>query len=98
MMTVVSALAALALIIWIYLLSGRGGYWRFDVLQPVRGPVREAGSLPGVVAIVPARNEAAGVGEAVGSLLDQDSPGPLHVILVDDHSEDGTADVARAAA
>jgi hopene-associated glycosyltransferase HpnB len=34
----------------------------------------------------------------VASLLNQDYPASLHVILVDDHSEDGTADVARAAA
>jgi hopene-associated glycosyltransferase HpnB len=87
-------ISALALIIWLYLLAGRGGYWRFGIPEPVR----EVGSLPGVVAIVPARNEAAVVGKAVASLLNQEYPAPLHVVLVDDHSEDGTADVARAAA
>ena len=48
--------------------------------------------------MVPARNEAAVVGQAVASLLNQDYPASLHVVLVDDHSEDGTADMARAAA
>jgi hopene-associated glycosyltransferase HpnB len=87
-------ISALALIIWLYLLAGRGGYWRFGIPEPVR----EVGSLPSVVAVVPARNEAAVVGQAVASLLNQEYPAPLHVVLVDDHSEDGTADVARAAA
>jgi hopene-associated glycosyltransferase HpnB len=87
-------ISALALVIWVYLLAGRGGYWRFILPEPVR----EAGSLPSVVAVVPARNEAAVVGRAVASLLNQDYPAPLHVVLVDDHSEDGTADIARAAA
>jgi glycosyltransferase involved in cell wall biosynthesis len=48
-----------------------------------------------VVAIVPARNEAAHVEEALGSLLAQDYPGEFAVVLVDDHSEDATAAIAR---
>jgi hopene-associated glycosyltransferase HpnB len=90
----IAAVSALSLIIWLYLLAGRGGYWRFSLPEPVR----DSSGLPGVVAVVPARNEAAVVGRAVASLLNQDYPASLHVILVDDHSEDGTADVARAAA
>jgi hypothetical protein len=47
---------------------------------------------------VPARNEAETIGESLRSLLAQDYPGEFSVILVDDHSTDGTADLARAAA
>jgi hopene-associated glycosyltransferase HpnB len=47
---------------------------------------------------VPARNEAAVIGAAIASLLAQDYPGEFRVVLVDDHSHDGTAEVARAAA
>jgi hopene-associated glycosyltransferase HpnB len=54
--------------------------------------------LPSVVAVIPARNEAAVVGAAVASLLAQDYPGAFRIVLVDDHSGDGTAEVARAAA
>jgi hopene-associated glycosyltransferase HpnB len=90
----ITFISTITLIIWLYLLLGRGGYWRFGL--PV--PVREASGLPGVVAVVPARNEAAVVGRAVASLLDQDYPAPLHVVLVDDHSDDGTAEAARVAA
>jgi len=53
---------------------------------------------PDVVAVVPARNEAALVGQALGSLLLQDYAGRLDVVLVDDHSSDGTADAASNAA
>jgi hopene-associated glycosyltransferase HpnB len=91
-------LACLALLIWIYLLIARGGFWRArerDDLWPASAP---PSSWPDVTAIVPARDEAAGVGECVGSLLRQDYPGRLTVVLVDDESSDGTADVARAAA
>jgi hopene-associated glycosyltransferase HpnB len=89
-----SALAAASLGIWIYLLLLRGGFWREGVQPPAQSPAH----WPSVVAVVPARNEAEHVGAAVGSLLRQDYPGGFSVILVDDHSSDGTADVARAAA
>jgi hopene-associated glycosyltransferase HpnB len=47
---------------------------------------------------VPARNEAEGIGKAVSSLLAQTLAPPLHVIVVDDGSTDGTAEEARKAA
>jgi len=49
-----------------------------------------------VVAVVPARNEAAELPRTLGALLGQRED--LHVILVDDDSTDGTAEVARAIA
>jgi hopene-associated glycosyltransferase HpnB len=49
-----------------------------------------------VVAVVPARNEAAELPRTLDALLAQRHP--VHVVLVDDHSDDGTADVARAVA
>jgi hopene-associated glycosyltransferase HpnB len=51
-----------------------------------------------VVAVIPARDEADVIGRAVASLLAQDYPGPLHIIVVDDHSGDATAAMAREAA
>jgi len=47
---------------------------------------------------VPARDEADVIGRAIGSLLAQDYRGAVHIIVVDDHSGDGTAAVARDAA
>ena len=47
---------------------------------------------------MPARNEAETIAESIGSLLRQDYPGAWTVILVDDDSSDGTADIAAGAA
>ncbi len=46
--------------------------------------------------LIPARNEAAALPGLLASLADQCTP-PEQVIVVDDHSADGTAAVARAA-
>jgi hopene-associated glycosyltransferase HpnB len=48
--------------------------------------------------IVPARDEAGLLPETLPSLLVQDYPGDVRVVLVDDMSTDGTAGVARAIA
>lgn len=52
---------------------------------------------PSVVAIVPARNESETIGRAVNSLLKQNYRGKFSLIVVDDHSEDGTAALAAEA-
>jgi hopene-associated glycosyltransferase HpnB len=88
------ALATLSLAIWLYLLLFRGFFWVVRLPAPAAPPAR----WPSVVAVVPARNEAAVVGEVVASLLAQDYPGRFSIVLVDDHSDDGTAAIARAAA
>jgi hopene-associated glycosyltransferase HpnB len=49
---------------------------------------------PGVVAVVPARDEAAILPETLPTLLGQDYPGDFSVVLVDDGSTDGTGAVA----
>jgi hopene-associated glycosyltransferase HpnB len=90
----------MVLLIWLYLIAARGGFWRAadrdGEAPPWSGPL--AGSWPMVTAIIPARDEAECVGETVGSLLRQDYQGRFHVILVDDQSRDSTAQVARDAA
>jgi hopene-associated glycosyltransferase HpnB len=93
MVAILTASAALA--VWIYLIAGRGGFWVGND-RDEGGP--EPDSWPSVMTVIPARDEAEGVGETVGSLLRQDYRGPLAVILVDDQSTDGTAEVARGAA
>jgi hopene-associated glycosyltransferase HpnB len=96
--TALTILAALALVAWIYLLAFHGRFWRADQRLPRDLPAPAPAPWPSVVAVVPARNEAGVIGEAVASLLGQDYPGDFRVVLVDDHSDDGTADAARAAA
>ncbi len=87
--------AALSLAIWLYLLAFRGGFWRCGERL---GTAPAPAAWPAVVAIVPARDEAASIGEAMSALLAQDYPGPFRVVLVDDESRDGTAAIARARA
>jgi hopene-associated glycosyltransferase HpnB len=96
MQVVLFGLSCLSLLIWCVLLFARGGFWRARPAAPLASAPRDA--WPAVAAVVPARNEADVIAQAVSTLLAQEYPGPFHVIVVDDHSTDGTADAARAAA
>ena len=86
--------AGCAAVVWLYLIFGRGLFWR----------LRESGDLPPephlkrVAIVIPARDEAESIGQALASLLRQDYPAPFHIFLVDDHSQDGTLDRALSAA
>lgn len=51
---------------------------------------------PPISVLIPARNEEEGVGLAIATVLA--NPGPLEVVVLDDDSEDGTAEVVRAIA
>jgi hopene-associated glycosyltransferase HpnB len=46
--------------------------------------------------VIPARDEAEVIGEALDSLLAQQYDGPLAIFVVDDASSDGTAEIARS--
>lgn len=95
MLTPWTIAAGLCLAIWLYLLFFRGGFWRRG--EGLDGaPAPEA--WPSVVAVVPARDEAASIGQAIASLLGQDYPGSFRVVLVDDESRDATATIARLTA
>ena len=89
-------IGALSLLVWLYLVLARGGFWLADQRDDRDAP-SEPPAWPAVTAVVPARNEADVIGRAIGSLLAQDYPGEFRVILVDDQSDDGTAAAARAA-
>ena len=92
-----SVIAALALAIWLYLIAGRGGFWLASVRDDSRQDAATA-TWPSVIAIVPARNEAEVIADNIRSLLAQDYPGLLRVVLVDDQSRDSTAEIATAIA
>src|SRR3954465_15771369 len=87
-------LGVVVVAIWVFLLTARGGFWRMRV-EPAP---RRSGPAPKVTAVIPARNEADVVGAAVGSLAKQRYAGIFRIVVVDDHSEDGTAEAARVAA
>jgi hopene-associated glycosyltransferase HpnB len=92
---IVHVLAALPLFVWLFLLVGRGGFWRVSRLIASAAPMPSAAN---VVAVIPARDEADVIGDSVQSLLRQNFSGSLHVIVIDDGSTDGTARAASQAA
>ena len=93
-MTASLTIACIALIVWIYLIFYRGGFW----LAGGRADADQAfwpdnADWPTVAVIIPARDEAAMLPQSLGSILAQDYP-KLSIVLVDDNSSDGTAAAA----
>ncbi|MFJ1757956.1 glycosyltransferase [Kitasatospora sp. NPDC088134] len=96
-MTVLWWVSVVSLLVWVWLVACHGGFWRTDQrlpAAPASGPAR----WPAVVVLVPARDEADVLPVSLPSVLAQEYPGPARVVLVDDHSTDGTGDLARALA
>jgi hopene-associated glycosyltransferase HpnB len=93
---VLDTIAAAGTLIWLYLLLARGNFWR--VREPDLSPCETTPSRARVAVIVPARNEADVVARTVTSLVCQNYSGPLHIFLIDDDSQDCTADSAARAA
>src|SRR5579885_3483568 len=79
---------------WAGLLVARGRFW--DASADRLRPADPDGPAPPVHAIVPARNEADVIERTLSSLLAQDYPGPFAITIVDDRSDDGTGELARA--
>ena len=91
-MLALSVACTAAVLAWLYLVAGHGGYWRTSQRLPRIGG--EPDAWPDVVAVVPARNEAEMLPVTLPPLLGQEYPGMLTVIVVDDGSFDGTGEVA----
>jgi hopene-associated glycosyltransferase HpnB len=86
--------AVAALGAWIGVLLRRGRPW--DMAPVGEGDVApDPARWPRIVAVVPARNEGESLPRTLPALLGQEYPGDWHVVLVDDRSEDGTAEIAR---
>jgi hopene-associated glycosyltransferase HpnB len=86
----------LCLFLWLYLLLAHGRFW---MAQRLGAEKVSLSALAGPIAVViPARDEADVVGEAIHSLLQQSCASAIHIFLVDDGSTDGTAEMAREAA
>ncbi len=73
-------------------------FWSVGLLLFWRAPRggREGGAGRPLSVVIPARDEARNIVRLVESLLAQDPP-PLEVLVVDDDSEDATAELAREA-
>jgi hopene-associated glycosyltransferase HpnB len=90
-------IAAVSLAAWIYLVGCHGGFWITSRYNDLPAPDHRT-VWPEVVTVVPARDEAASIGDCIRSILSQPYAGQLSVVLVDDQSSDGTAGLATAAA
>ena len=87
-------MGAASLAAWTYLTLFRAGFWRIHeaAFPPAQGASQK------IIALIPARDEAAVIDKAVASLLSQNYPGEVAVLVVDDGSSDGTSEVALQAA
>ncbi|MEM6834517.1 MAG: glycosyltransferase [Pseudomonadota bacterium] len=95
MTEVVTALAALAVVIWVGLLFFRYDFWRGR--QRLGRPQQDLVGVPSVTALIPARNEEETIAQTIASIRGQNYPGDLRILLVDDQSEDKTVARAKAA-
>ena len=90
-----TTVGAISLAIWLYLAFSRGFFWRLRDFDDDLAPHKSLNSWPHVIAIVPARNEASTIRQSLTSLLQQRCPGQFSIVVVDDHSEDNTAQIAQ---
>jgi hopene-associated glycosyltransferase HpnB len=88
------SIASLSLLVWTILLFARGWFWISRFLGACSGPRQ----LPPVAVVIPARDEADCIGQAIASLCDQKYAGKIDIVLVDDHSSDATCDQAFTSA
>jgi glycosyltransferase involved in cell wall biosynthesis len=89
-----TGLTVLGSLAWLAAVAGwfRGAR-RVPVLREAAEAREPIDRYPVVSVVVAARNEEAGVGEALGSVLDQDYPGSLEVLAVNDRSTDRTGGI-----
>lgn len=95
MMLAIYTICALALVIWLYLILGRSGFWL--ARQRLGRPQQDLVGTPSVLALIPARNEAETIAAAVNGVIKQNYPGQLTTLLIDDQSTDTTVVAAKSA-
>ena len=76
----------------------RGAFWQLRTFDDDIAPHQSPPVWPRVLCVMPARNEAETIARAVTSLVKQEYPGEFRIVIVDDHSEDATAELARGTA
>ena len=79
---VIGFIAAAGLAIWLYLVAGRGAFWLASERDGELAPAPAV--WPRIVAVIPARDEAAHIGDTVRSLLEQrEALDPLQVLQLE---------------
>ena len=93
-----AAAGATALAAWLACLADPARAWSFRPIAEAAPPPPAPSRWPSVRIVVPARDEAGVLPETLPALLAQEYRGEWAVVLVDDRSTDGTAEVARVVA
>ena len=88
-------LAVLTCLAWAFMLLFWGGFWRAD--QRLSAAFPDPTRWPDVTILIPARNEAETIGEVARAHAATSYPGKTRLIVIDDHSEDGTGRIATNA-
>src|SRR5262249_47290099 len=81
---------------WVFIWLRPSRPWDMRPVAEDDAPPPDPAAWPSVRVVVPARNEAATLPRTIPSLAGQDYPGEWRVVVVDDRSEDGTAESARS--
>lgn len=92
------SISLLVFLIWLILFFAWGDFWRVWEFDSDRAQFPAPAQWPRVAAIIPARNEASSIAAVVQALALQDYAGEFSIVVVDDHSDDGTAELAHSAA
>lgn len=93
-----NAAAVISFATWIYLAFARGAFWRLRAFNDDLAQQQALIKWPHVAVVVPARNEAPTIRQTLAGLLQQNYPGEFSIVVVDDHSDDGTEQIAQQAA
>jgi glycosyltransferase involved in cell wall biosynthesis len=94
-----TAFTVLGSVAWLAAVAGwLRGARQVPILREVADEEKPPEHYPSVSVVVAARDEEAGVGEALESVLDQDYPGSLEVLAVDDRSTDRTGGIIASLA
>lgn len=94
----IEILAFFVVALWLYLLVAHGRFWLAEHRDDDRPELPMPAVWPHVTAVIPARDEAGTIARCLRSVLGQEYPGRLDVVVVDDNSHDGTAALAAEAA
>ncbi|MGE0821376.1 MAG: glycosyltransferase [Candidatus Binatia bacterium] len=94
-MSIVVLLGLLALLLWLGVALHPARPWDFHPVGDDNDLPTPPSVWPSVSILVPARNESETLPQTLPALLRQDYPGPFTVVVIDDRSHDGTAEVAR---
>ena len=90
---IVGLVVAISLASWLYLILFRWSFWRAD--QRLNADLPAPDKWPEVVAVIPARDEADSIAPVLSSHASSTYEGKYSIVLVDDHSSDGTSAIAE---